>query len=83
VAVSSLPAFGAPGQVSIWKLDSGRGTQTLRGLGVRVEKVAFSADDRLLAAISHDSRIAVWDVQAEKLLHVFEAPPWSGSTMRP
>jgi len=29
---------------------------------------------RLVAALSHDSRIGVWDTQEERLLHVFDAP---------
>ncbi len=48
--------------------------QTLRGLASEVEKVTFSPDDRLLAALSHDSRVAIWELTTGQLLHVFEAP---------
>jgi serine/threonine protein kinase/WD40 repeat protein len=74
MAASGMAAFGSAGLWQVWNLESGRGAQTLRGLTSQVEKVLLSPNERLLAALSHDSRVAVWDLQKEKLLHVFEAP---------
>src|SRR5439155_2497724 len=73
LAVSCTAAIH-PGEVFVVDLEYGRGIQTLRGLSNQVEKVAFSPDDRLLAALSHDSRVAVWDRRRDHLLHVFDAP---------
>jgi serine/threonine protein kinase/WD40 repeat protein len=77
IAVSSMPAFDDPGQVSIWKLELSRGIQTLRGLGQPITTAIFSPGERYVAAIAHDSRIGVWDRQTERLLHVLEAPVFS------
>jgi serine/threonine protein kinase/WD40 repeat protein len=74
LAVSSAPAFREKGQVTILSVQNGSGVQTLRGLAGQIEQVVFSSDERLVAAVSHDSRVGVWDVKADKLLHVFEAP---------
>jgi serine/threonine protein kinase/WD40 repeat protein len=74
IAVSSLGAFDDVGQVSVWKLEPTRGIDTLRGLGQPIATVILSPDNRHVAAISHDSRIGLWDRQTGRLLHVFEAP---------
>ncbi len=72
-------AFGNRPLFALWVLELGRGIQTLRGLASRVEKVVLSPDERLIAALGQDCRVAVWDVKSEELLHVFEAPKsaWS------
>src|SRR5262249_5253527 len=44
------------------------------GLVGRVAHVWFSSDDRLVAALSHNWKVAVWDWKAGRLLHVFEVP---------
>jgi WD40 repeat protein len=52
-----------------------------QGLTNQIEKVLPSPNERLVAALGHDSRVAVWDLQSEELLHVFEAPKplWVGN----
>jgi WD40 repeat protein len=60
--------------VAVWELETGRGVLTLRGLVGQIEKVLLSPDERLLAALAHDSRIAVWDLTTGALVHIFEAP---------
>jgi serine/threonine protein kinase/WD40 repeat protein len=74
LAATGKTAFGTPGLFAVWELETGRGIQTLRGLASRVEKVALSPDERLLAALGQDCRVTVWNVKSEELLHVFEAP---------
>jgi WD40 repeat protein len=74
LAVGSIPAHGDEGGVDVWQLDNGRGLRLLRGLFGQVEKVIFSRDGRFLAALAHDWDLAVWDLEARRLLHVFEAP---------
>jgi WD40 repeat protein len=84
LAFSSADIFGKEsGKVEVWGLDTGRGVQVLRGHVNRVEKVVFSPDDRLLAALAQDCRVAVWDRERERLLHVFEATSRAGSITRP
>jgi serine/threonine protein kinase/WD40 repeat protein len=75
LAVSHRAVFDSttPGVV-IYELEEGRGIRTLRGLSGRVEKVFYSADGRLVAALSQEWRVAVWDRDAGRLLHVFEVP---------
>jgi WD40 repeat protein len=74
IAVSSAPAFGVPGDINVWKLQNGRGVSTLRGLTSRVMRVGCSHDGRLVAALAEPWELAVWDLQASRLLHVIEPP---------
>ena len=74
LAVSSIPAFGSPGFVSIWKLSRQRGIHQVRGLSTTPQKVIFSPDNRYVAALAMDSRIAVWELKTDRLLHIFDAP---------
>jgi WD40 repeat protein len=53
------------------QLEEGRGIEVLRGLVERVAKVWFSGDGRRLAALSHDWQLAVWDLPADRLSHLF------------
>jgi len=69
--------FGASGAVTVWELDNGRGVQTLRGLTGVVEKTIISPDGRLVAGISHEWQVAVWDLKSGTLLQVFNAPQGS------
>ncbi|MFI5461266.1 MAG: hypothetical protein ACHRXM_38170 [Isosphaerales bacterium] len=65
---------------SIWNgvivtdLENGRGIQSLRGLSGQVARVIFSPDGRQIAALSHDWRIAIWDLGTGHLKHLLEAP---------
>lgn len=46
----------------LWKLEAGRGLTRLRGLTAPVSVVVVSRDGRRIAALSHDWRVAVWDI---------------------
>lgn len=61
-------------RTDIWELDPGRGTTTLRGLFGPVAKTVFSRDGRYVAAISQQWQVAVWDLTAHRLLHIFDGP---------
>ncbi|MCI0639686.1 MAG: protein kinase [Gemmataceae bacterium] len=74
LAVSSKFSFNQPGFVDVWSFQNGRGIQSFRGLSAEIEKVVISPNDRFVAALAHDSRVGVWDVKTERLLHVFNAP---------
>jgi serine/threonine protein kinase/WD40 repeat protein len=74
LAVGAQAAFGSKARVIVWELEDGRGLCWLRGLAEHVAQVRFSPDGRLLAALSHDWHLGVWDVPTGALLHVFETP---------
>ena len=77
LAVSNIDRLLYPhvtDNVCVVDIEYDRGIQTERGLSSPIEKVAFSPDDRLLAALSHESRLGVWDRVKNHLLHVFDAP---------
>jgi len=61
--------------VDIYEILPGRGVQALRGLVGQVQKVVWSPDGRFMAALAHNWQVAVWNREANKLLHVFEPPP--------
>jgi serine/threonine protein kinase/WD40 repeat protein len=73
LAVGSVSGF-VRGLAYVWELEDHRGIETLRGLLGPAEKSIISADGRLVAALSQDWQLAVWDRSAGRLLHVFEAP---------
>ena len=73
LAVSGMRWYGEGG-VTIWKLDHSRGIQTLYGLVGQVRKVHFSRDGQLLAALSDDWQLAIWNLKNSRLLHVFDTP---------
>jgi len=60
--------------VIVSELENGRGVQSLRGLSSQVARVIFSADGRQIAALSHDWRIAIWELGAGHLKHLLDAP---------
>jgi WD40 repeat protein/tRNA A-37 threonylcarbamoyl transferase component Bud32 len=60
--------------VTVWDLEHGRGTRTLRGLTSPVAHACISSDGRRLAALSHTWQVAVWDLAGGRLLHVLDAP---------
>jgi eukaryotic-like serine/threonine-protein kinase len=73
LAVSTL-GHTYPPNVSVWKLEFGRGIQTFRGLAAQVSRVCFSADGSRLAALSDDWEVGVWDLNSGQLLRIIEAP---------
>jgi serine/threonine protein kinase/WD40 repeat protein len=56
-------------------LIDGRGIQALRGLSAHPEKVWFSPDDSLVAAVSQGWEIGVWDRRNGALKLILDAPP--------
>jgi len=77
LAVGSIAAFGDPDSVNVWELEPGRGIDSLRGLSQSVFTATFSPDGRLVAALSNDWRVGIWDRAAHRLLHVLEVTPGS------
>jgi WD40 repeat protein/serine/threonine protein kinase len=77
LAVGSVAAFAEPDGVVVWELEPGRGIGTLRGLLRSVWTSIFSADGRLVAALSEDWRVGIWDRATHRLLHLLEVTPGS------
>jgi serine/threonine protein kinase/WD40 repeat protein len=63
-----------PGAADLMNLEPDRGISVLRGLSAQVSKVAISSDGTRVAALSHDWRVAVWDVGRRRILGLLEAP---------
>jgi len=74
VAVGCESGFGAPAFTTVFGLLPSRGLRTLRGLSSTSGKVWFSPDSRWVAALGHDWELGVWDLVADRLTWVFEAP---------
>ena len=74
LAVGSCAAHGAPDLVRVYEIQEKRGQQVLRGLRARVTQVRISADNRIVAALTDNWQLAVWDLQLNRLLHVFQTP---------
>ena len=51
----------------------------MRGLSRGVVWITFSPDGRLVAALSTDWHVGIWDGTSRRLLHVFEVTPGSHS----
>jgi serine/threonine protein kinase/WD40 repeat protein len=77
LAVGSIAAFGDSESVCVWGLESGRGIDSLRGLLRSVFGSIFSPDSRLVAGLSNDWRVGMWDRSARRLLHILEVTPGS------
>ncbi len=74
LAISMQEGNRHPGHVLVFKLEFGRGIQTLRGLSSQISKVCFSADGQQVAALSHDWNIGIWSLATGQLRRVFEVP---------
>lgn len=61
-------------RVVVWDLEAGRGLRTFRGLAGPVARVGFSPDDRLVAALSDDWRLAIWEADTGLLRQVLGLP---------
>jgi WD40 repeat protein len=77
LAVGSIAAFDRGDSVNVWDLEPGRGIGHLRGLSREPYTSIFSPDGRLIAALSSDWRVGIWDRAAHGLLHVLEVTPGS------
>jgi WD40 repeat protein len=77
LAVGSIAAFGTPDSVNVWELEPGRGIDSLRGLLRYVFTSTFSPDGLLVAGLSNDWHVGIWDRANRRLLHVLEVAPGS------
>ena len=73
LARGAYAGFG-PGDVEVWKLDNGRGIQTLHGLRGQVSWTCFSPDGHRVSALSQTFDVGVWDRATGKLLRLLDAP---------
>lgn len=60
--------------ITLWRLEFGGAGRKYLGLAGQVSHVVFSRNGRYLAALSHNWRVAVWDLQRNALVRVFVAP---------
>jgi WD40 repeat protein len=74
LAVGSLTAHGSPGSTWVFDIQESRGQQLMRGLRSRVAQVRISAKNRIVAALTDNFQLAVWDLKSHRLLHVIQIP---------
>ena len=74
LVIGSEAAHGSPGGVDLYRLENGRGIRTLRGLRGQVLKTIFSPDGRLVAGLSQDWQVAVWDRASGQLRIKLDVP---------
>ena len=74
LVVGSCAAHGSPDHIRVYEIQEKRGQQVLRGLRARVTQVRISADNRIVAALTDNWQLAVWDLQLNRLLHVLQSP---------
>jgi serine/threonine protein kinase/WD40 repeat protein len=75
IAEGHINPFGGTPAVQVRELESGRGIQTLLGLTEKAIKTTFSSDSRLVAGLSTDWHVGIWDRPANRLLHILELTP--------
>jgi WD40 repeat protein len=75
LAVGADQLFTSDGRVRLLDLHDGRGVRTLRGLPGRLARAVLSPDDRLVAALSDEWQVAVWERETGRLVAVLDAPP--------
>jgi eukaryotic-like serine/threonine-protein kinase len=73
LAVAGYPLF-TKGEVALFDLDEGHGARTLRGLNGKVIKTVYSPDQTLVAALSIDWRVGIWERGTGRLLRMLEVP---------
>jgi WD40 repeat protein len=73
LAVGRVRRFAEAG-VSVIELEPDRGVAELRALSAQTGRVEFSHDGQRLAALSHNWEVGVWNLAANRLERVFEAP---------
>jgi len=72
--------YRRPGQITVWKVPSGRQKCTFKGHNNEVLTAVFSPDSRTLATAGHDGAIRLWDVPNEAplaVLHGHQGAVWS------
>ena len=73
LAAASYPSF-TKGAVTLFDLDDGHGARTLRGLVGKIMKTIYSPDNELVAALSMDWRVAIWERRTGRLLRLLDVP---------
>jgi serine/threonine protein kinase/WD40 repeat protein len=74
LAVANGAEFNNKPNVGIVDIEQGRGIRTLYGLQGRVDRVVVSPNGRLIAAVSNDWQVGIWDWPSGQLRAVLEAP---------
>jgi len=74
LVVSRGAEFDETAGVDLLELKFGRGIRTLYGLTGIVEKTMFSRDGRLVAGISHEWQVGIWEWPSGRLLGVLPVP---------
>jgi serine/threonine protein kinase/WD40 repeat protein len=73
LAIGSQRAF-SPGDVAIWDLQFHRGVKQFRGLAAPISKLAYSADEQVLAVLAHDWQVGIWTTKTGTLQCVLDMP---------
>jgi len=71
---SARPDAPQRAAVEVVSLERGHGLHTLYGLKGVIEKTAFSPDGRLIAAVTHEWQIGLWDWPSGRLRGVLDFP---------
>jgi serine/threonine protein kinase/WD40 repeat protein len=74
LVIANGPEFLNRPSADIVVLEYGRGIRTLYGLQGAVESITVSPDGRLIAAVSHDWQVGIWNRLTGELLAVLEVP---------
>jgi hypothetical protein len=75
VATASFDKFGRHSDVWVNEFADKRVARTLYGVRPPFREVVFSPDESLLAALSNDWQIGIWERATGRLLAVLDAPP--------
>jgi WD40 repeat protein len=75
LAVARWGMFGDTTGVRVYDLRGGRGLQSLLRLQTRLERLQFSHDGGLVAALSDDWRVGIWERSSGELRWLFTMPP--------
>jgi serine/threonine protein kinase/WD40 repeat protein len=75
LAIGTDAAWGQPGEVLLLELIDGRGVRTLRGLSGLIAATILSPDDSLVAALSQEWRVGIWERNTGRLKLVLNMPP--------
>jgi WD40 repeat protein len=55
--------------IILWNYETKQPVAVLKGIQVRVKQIAFSPDDRFLAAIGEDNAFIIWDTRDGQPIH--------------